>query len=98
MMKWAHLLEISKTLKLDDYITICMISSQFDLWRTYYIVLCFLKETKKKSSLKILAVMSKGPQQPSSSQDNLIGGVQLSNRLKKNKRARGQQTNVARTW
>lgn len=41
--------------------------------------------------------MSKGPQQPSSSQDNLIGGVQLSNRLKKNKRARGQQTNVAQT-
>lgn len=44
----------------------------------------------------ISAVINEGPQRPSSSRDNLIAGVQLSNRLKKkNQRARGQQTNVA---
>lgn len=43
----------------------------------------------------ISAVLNEGPQRPSSSQDNLIVGVQLSNRLKKNRQAQGQQTNVA---
>lgn len=99
--RWSHLLETGRaglnskiiTLLLDKCPAVCMISSQFHLWHTYYIVLLFLKG--KKSSLMISAVINEGPQRPSSSRDNLVAGVQLSNRLKKNQRARGQQTNVA---
>lgn len=51
--------------------------------------------SKKKPSILISAVINEGHERPSSSQDNLIAGVQLSNRLKKNQQAHGQQTNVA---
>lgn len=45
---------------------------------------------EKKTSLMISALINERPQSPSSSQDNLIAGVQLSNRLKKKQRAHGQ--------
>lgn len=43
----------------------------------------------------ISTAINEGPWRPSSFQDNLIPGVQLSNKLKKNNRAHCQQANVA---